>query len=439
MSVGVIRPCHHTNYDKVQNQAGLEAVWARLAAPERLQRGELQAISAETRIPTNTLKSWRKKLRKDPSYRPHYGLPGRSKVLNPEIEREIYDVIHDQYIREHRYCPRCGLAEIARRVVGDRVPNFRAGHSWVKGFLKRWGLSARSPHVRRRSAPADEVVARFLAEFELALSQFPRRLIFNMDESAWRIVNGRLKTIARKGDDEVIVDSKASMKETLTVIATIDADGGKYPIWVIAKGKTAKCEEKFRNDIRLRHFIRAGKLIVGHSEKGWATADLMKGYLKWLDREVTEERLKYLLWDLHSSHRDEAVKSCARQLNTHLSFIPAGQTAMWQPLDRRIFGHVKMVCHASFERMMLDHGLDQVDIIDAIVILLNTWSEVPASAIKESWEILTGRLAAAPRDPEEDYDAEYDSDDSDYDGYYDVDDDYYLETEGTNRQRFPHV
>ena len=48
MSVGVIRPCHHTNYDKVQNQAGLEAVWARLAAPERLQRGELQAISAET-------------------------------------------------------------------------------------------------------------------------------------------------------------------------------------------------------------------------------------------------------------------------------------------------------------------------------------------------------------------------------------------------------
>ena len=103
---------------------------------------------------------------------------------------------------------------------------------------------------------------------------------------------------------------------------------------------------------------------------------------------------------------------------------------MWQPLDRRIFGHVKRVCHASFERMMLDRGLDQVDIVDAIVILLNTWAEVPASAIKESWEMLTGSLAVAPR--EEDHDAEYYSGDSDYDGYYDDDDDYYLEIEGTD-------
>ena len=95
--------------------------------------------------------------------------------------------------------------------------------SWVFETILFHEHSMRMPHVKRRSLFNDEIIAKFIAEFEIALIQLQKRLIFNMDESAWRIVNGRLRTVARKGDDDVAVLLKTDPKETLTIIATINA------------------------------------------------------------------------------------------------------------------------------------------------------------------------------------------------------------------------
>ena len=146
-----------------------------------------------------------------------------------------------------------------------------------------------------------------------------------MDESCWRIVNGKLITISRKGADEVIVSTRTDLKTTLTVIATINAKGEKLPIWIIAHGKTSRCEEKYLNDFGLRKYLKNKMLIISHSENGWATAQLMHEYLKWLSRK-NQKKMSYLIWDLHSSHRDESVKDYAHKKNIGLSYIPAGQT-----------------------------------------------------------------------------------------------------------------
>lgn len=406
MSLGPVRPAQHTNYQRVQNQRGLEVVWERLSLPGKLPRGTLQEIHAQTRIPINTLKTWRKKLLRDARYRPVHGQPGHSNVLSDDIESEIWERVKTDYIDLHKYCPRCVLKEVARQIVGDRVPNFKAGHSWCNGFMSRWGLSLRKPHVRRRTAPADGIVASFIAEFDVALMQLPKRLIFNMDESAWRIMNGQIRTITRKGSDEVFVETPHSMKQTITVIATIDAEGGKLPLWIIAEGKTSKCEARYRDDERLRKYIKGGDLLIGHSKSGWATAPLMRCYLKWLNR-YTHYRHKYLVWDLHSSHRDEDVKQYACQKNTTLSFVPAGQTGLWQPLDRRIFGAIKSACHSEFQKMMLDSSLDGVDLIDALVILLQKWKQLKPRTVKAAWSHLIER----DEEPEYEYDVESYSED----------------------------
>ena len=408
MQFGVVRPHQYTNYSKAANQKDLEAVWSLLSQPERLSKGLLQRISTETQIPIDTLKTWRKKLRANSDYRPVLGAPNRPRVLTDDLERRIYEVITEQYISCGRYCPKYVLRTIALDIVGTSLPKFRASHSWIAGFMHRWGLSVRRPHIRRRSLPRDELVAKFVGEFDVALMQLPKNLIFNMDESAWRLVNGELRTIARRGSDEVIMEMTQDIKATITVIATIDVDGGKHPIWIIARGKTAKCENKYRNDPRLRKYIKSGDLIVSHSASGWATAELMKSYLAWLDRR-TGYRRKYLVWDLHSSHRDESVKQYAEKKNTYLSFIPAGQTAIWQPLDRRIFGQVKQICHMRFQQMMTERPLEELDMIDAIIILLEVWQTVRKRHIKAAWS----HLIEVEEEPEYEYD--YDAEEEEED------------------------
>ena len=39
----------------------------------------------------------------------------------------------------------------------------------------------------------------FVAEFDVALAQHPRQLIYNIDEICWRIVNGELKALMPDG------------------------------------------------------------------------------------------------------------------------------------------------------------------------------------------------------------------------------------------------
>ena len=389
----VLLPRQHTNYDCLPKgrRENLEAILDLLKSTSKLENGTIKKIHEETKIPLGTIKTWRRKLLANPNATVIiHGARGISRILDKEIEDQIYKKIMSDYILQKRYCSLLAIQTISKQIIGDTIPNFKGSRTWAQGFLKRHGLSIRSPHVKRRSEYNDDIISKFVAEFDVALMQLPPKLILNMDESAWRIVNGRLRTVARKGDDDVTVLLKADPKETLTIIATINAEGEKFPIILIANGKTERCEEKFRNDKRLRKYISQGDLVIMHSKSGWATAELMKQYLKWLTGKI-EKRNAYLLWDLHSSHRDEDVKKYSTKKNIQLSYIPAGQTGEWQPLDRKIFGNLKKQCHYEFEKLLINHSIDNYDIVDAIVILMEIWKKIPEETVKKSWNHLIGQ------------------------------------------------
>ena len=360
-----------------------------LGSDGRLKRGRLREISQQTGIAYKTLESWRSRLRQDPSWEPEYGHAGVPRVLDEDTEASIAARLDAEYMSTNRYCPtaviQSAIQDEGRRIHGN---DFVAGRSLVRNFLTRNNLSMRRPHVKRRTAPDDSAISEFLARMDLVRMQFPPQLIINMDETCWRLLNGEVRTLARTGADDVRVLSKLTAKSDITVIASCTASGERLPLWAIAKGKTALCEAKYRQSSRLRAVL-GRQLFIDHSPTGWSTSAVIKRYLVWL-KEQRGDRLVHVLWDLHASHRHAAVCDLAQEQEIGLSFIPAGQTDQWQPLDRRLFGSLKQRARRILAEKMIEHNLEEFDLADALRILVEAWSNITEEEVLKAWDPIIG-------------------------------------------------
>ena len=385
----VKRQCHDHGSIWTSKEPAVQKMFSELGADERLQPGTLKRMSEQTGINYKTLESWRAGLRSGKLTYPPPVPPGAYKhdgrKIPPDIEREIAEYLRTKVIAEQRACPRSYLKRIIERRCQKHGLAITVGWPLVDGFLERHGLSLRVPHVKRRTSPNDQAVAAFLAQMDAVMDQFPPCLIFNIDETCWRFINGRFKTLAEKGATEVTVKAKSDPKTDITVIAACSPSGDKLPLWILARGKTTKCETKFIEHPKLRHAISSHQLVVYHSPDGWSTSDVMIHYLQWL-RERVKERTFHILWDLHASHRNKEVVEWAGQHDIGLTFIPAGQTDTWQPLDCKIFGQLKKIAQSLFEHQIDDDNeFESCDLVDAIVVLLQAWNQIPKEQIIRSW------------------------------------------------------
>ena len=96
----------------------------------------------------------------------------------------------------------------------------------------------------------------------------------------------------------------------------------------------------------------------------------------------------HVVWDLHSSHRDQELRDWATANDIGLTFVPAGQTDEWQPLDRKLFGSLKKRAQKRLEDMMADCEFVSMDIVDAIVILLESWELITPEEVERAWDAL---------------------------------------------------
>ena len=370
------------NYEKLLDPETAGQLSGILSQRGRLASGLLEEINRDTGIPLSTLKHWRRKLQKgqDPF---DYSWRRRPVLLSQENEDRIFEAIMER-IASGACCPLRYVTRLALEAGRATNPEFVAGRSWLRGFLHRHRLSLRRPHTRRRTAPNDEVVASFVQFLEVARMEIPDFLIANMDETAWRLSNGRLQTLAKTGSDEVTCYTQIDERKCLTVICTITASGKKLAPWVIVKGKTERAEQRYRDDERISRYIRSGRLHITHSENGWSNAEVMKAYLAWFSEQMQNE-WSVLLWDLHSSHRCDEVKAEAISQHVNLAFIPAGQTSEWQPLDRKIFGILKAKAQRMLNELCAVRQLDSLSMTDALLILLKVWDEIPSEVVRKAW------------------------------------------------------
>ena len=358
-----------------------------LSAADRLEKGRLRQIASDTGIKYKTLETWRSKLRADPDYIPEHGHKGVPRKLTQEEEQLVAEKIREMDQRQE-FVPRARVSAMLQDEGRKRDPNFVAGRSLTDGFMGRSHLSMREPHPKRRTDPKDKEVAEFLEDVEIIKAGFPEDMRFNVDETCWRVVNGRLKTCTETGTDEVIVRTKVDIEKTrVTVIAGCSWSGQKLPLWLLANGLTEDCEKRLTNSQKLRHYLNSNKLVVDHTPRGWSTQDLMTRYLDWLKKRCKDRQFT-VIWDCHSSHNGAMIRAYAQDLGVRLAFIPTGQTGEWQPLDRRVFGSLKMRSVRVFHEQMITRNLDEYDLEDAIQVLVRCWDEISEEEIQEAWSVL---------------------------------------------------
>ena len=376
---------NHTCWDKFADRTDFQSLLNELSTDDQLSHGRIVELSKLTGVPRNTLKTWRRKVKADKTYKPKHGRKIVTLALPPEVVDRFVEHVIETYVEPQRYLPPQCFAALARQKAREAGhEDFRGSNSWVSRTIDVNGLSFRKPHVQRRTLPDDGWIASFTAHVDAAVMQYPKNLIFNGDETFWRICNGNLKTIARKGADSVSIQTDFDLKQGLTVMVTVSMDGDVLPPLVIVKGETAKAEKRFRDDPRLRHFVQTKRLMIDHSSNGWMNEHLALSYLNFIS-ETVQGRHFFLIWDVHSSHRTDKVKKRAEELGVGMAFVPAGQTSRWQPLDNKIFGALKQRAHTRFNELAV--ARTTVDIIDALVILLGTLGTFDKDDIRKAWSI----------------------------------------------------
>ena len=94
----------------------------------------------------------------------------------------------------------------------------------------------------------------------------------------------------------------------------------RYPLILVAKGKTVQCELKYG---------KQPSAISIHHESGWSHGNVMKQYLdilaSWCKPPLA------LVLDVYSTHREKSVREDAESLGIKLIFIPASGTGEFQP------------------------------------------------------------------------------------------------------------
>jgi hypothetical protein len=380
----------------------------------------LVELHESTRIPLNTLKTWRHELRSDPPHMP-YGQPANisKRGLTTEQEEALALRIRSDFGDQKRYCPPRLVQTMARKIYresyeasscdgtvtdgeteaaiepnddefvpsGEEQPRrFLASRKWRGKFLKRFGFSIRQPHAKRRPVVMQDDITSFQVRLENILSQYPLDHVINMDETSWKLLNTGFATVAYKGSETVECFFNGGPKMCLTAIAAIDAAGGKLPIWILCHGKTARCERRYRANSALEKAIKQGKLFLSHEDNGWTTAQVASEWLNWLKSRFPSDPV-VLLWDVFTSHRCEATKALAKELNIRLEFIPPGATGNCQPLDRRIFGSLKSRARERFDALWAqDH---EPTMQDSVAMLLDAWRSIDQFEVLSAWETVT--------------------------------------------------
>jgi hypothetical protein len=263
---------------------------------------------------------------------------------------------------------------------------FTASNKWRRGFMNRHGFSIRKPHPKRRPAVDDEQRSVFIETMTEILTRLPASVVLNMDETSWKLINHHIRTVADTGAEGISCLFDGDPKTCVIAIATINAAGEKLPLWIVAKGKTGRCENRYRKTCA--RAMEEGKLLMTHQLSGWTNSEVAKKFLIWLSE--THSTPLVLLWDLFSAHRDPSVQETAHHLGIRLEFVPAGATGELQPLDRRVFGSLKQRARRRFDEAIIRGEKRKLTIEGAIKILLSAWVSIAQDELVAAWHPFHG-------------------------------------------------
>jgi hypothetical protein len=81
---------------------------------------------------------------------------------------------------------------------------------------------------------------------EMIFEECAMDLIVNTDETSWKLIDNCTVTVADRGVEGVVCEFERNVKVCMMVMASIDTVWSKFPLWIICRGKTHRCEASLR-------------------------------------------------------------------------------------------------------------------------------------------------------------------------------------------------
>ena len=233
---------------------------------------------------------------------------------------------------------------------------------------------------KKRSEIDDKEVDEYIKAYAEAFATYPWFRIVNGDETPWNFVYYKGEVLAEKGTEEVAAQLPDDYRKSFTVMATIGADGTKYPPVFFAKGSSMICHRQF-SDMKSEPL----KYELLHSEGGNMDEESMIEYLKLVHKWMNNEPCALII-DRYTSHTTAAVRFKALELQIQLIFIPTSATEKYQPIDRRVFGVMKSMASSSFDDFVFEHntGFTKSQAADLFV---ECWKKLSIDIVLKAWRL----------------------------------------------------
>ena len=251
----------------------------------------------------------------------------------------------------------------------DYTVSFSRGY--IYNFKKRHSFVSKVCHLKRRPSSNINLINSFINEMKRIFSTISFDRIINIDETALFLNAKNMKIWHSKGQDDVSVPVGFSEKKRIT----IGANGVKYNIQFIAKGKTELVTSTQIGDVYPH--------MKTYSEKGWTNDDTFYQYLNYLRSYFNDNNEIHVILDIFSAHRSETTKKLAKDLNIILHYIPAGFTDMYQPLDTTIFAVLKAYIKHMMRRSITNE--DELSTKSVCQFLIKAWEKLDSNLIQESF------------------------------------------------------
>lgn len=241
-------------------------------------------------------------------------------------------------------------------------------------FKNKWNLSS---FVARKTKKArtcsNDIIKKFFNECRIAYENYGPSLLFNLDETFFRLLNGPIYSIGITGSDHRNVIIGCDDKNGFTSVFLVSACGKFYDPIVIMKGKTDKCLEK-------TEMVNSNVLILKYSPEGWITIDILKFIFQYIYSLALGQKCALIL-DSYTVHTDKSIKESSIEFNIELIYVPNGRTAENQPLDVSINGVIKAISSKLIREIYIENPYSTIKISDALKCLLRAKDQISSKLI----------------------------------------------------------
>ena len=213
------------------------------------------------------------------------------------------------------------------------------GTDWLLAFMSRHRLSVKLPSTLekvRMTATSDPfIIYEFydILEAEISILEIANKpsAIWNLDETGFSTAAVQTKIVAPIGKKAARVNA-TSGRDSMTVLASISANGDIFPPLVIFSGKKLQSTWKGANAYP--------GTTYSVSDSGWMTADI---FASWFQNFCATIKTRPLLvvYDGHASHMSLQVIQLARSQRVSIIKLPPHTTDKLQPLDVCCFRSLK--------------------------------------------------------------------------------------------------